>query len=115
MNKLGKDGEELAIRFLKKKGYIIVERNYRTPFGEIDIIAKDGEVVVFAEVKTRADETFGRPFEAVDWKKKDKIRKVALSFLKRLKKEPPARFDVLSISTEGDSKHIEHIQDAFEV
>ena len=115
MNTVGRDGEDLAVSFLKKKGYKIIERNFRTSFGEIDIIAKDGEVIVFTEVKTRTDESFGSPFEAVDRRKRQKMRDVALCFLKMKKKELPARFDVLSISTAGGKKHVEHIQDAFEV
>ncbi len=115
MNTLGKEGEDRAVAFLKKKGYRILEKNYRTVFGEIDIIAKDGDVIVFIEVKTRADDAFGYPFEAVTWRKREKIRKVSLSFLKKLKKEPPARFDVLSIRLEDGEKKIEHIKDAFEV
>lgn len=115
MNTLGKEGEEIAIKFLKKKGYRIIEKNYRTVFGEIDIIAKDKDVIVFLEVKTRVDETFGYPFEAVTRRKREKIKKVALFFLKRFKRELPARFDVLSINIEDGKKQIRHIKDAFEV
>jgi putative endonuclease len=115
MNTLGKEGEELALRFLKRQGYRIVGKNYRTPFGEIDIIADDGGVLVFVEVKTRSGDAFGSPFEAVDRKKRDKIRKVALCYLKKIRKEPPARFDVLSIDVDGGTKRIDHIKDAFEV
>lgn len=115
MNTLGKEGEEVALAFLKTKGYTLVEKNYRTPFGEIDIIAKDKECIVFIEVKTRADFAFGYPFEAVDYRKREKIKKVALSFMKRMKKEPQARFDVLSISRESEKYNVHHIKDAFEV
>ncbi len=115
MNTLGREGEELAVEFCKKKGYRILEKNYRTVFGEIDIIAMDKGVIVFIEVKTRADMAFGYPFEAVTRRKREKIRKVALSFLKRFRKELPARFDVLSINIHGGRKQIEHIKDAFEV
>ncbi len=115
MNRLGKQGEYLAISFLKKKGYAIVEKNFRTVFGEVDIIAKDRHAIVFVEVKARSDIAFGYPFEAVHPKKREKIRKVALSYMKRFKKELPARFDVLSIHFEHGEQHIEHIQDAFEV
>jgi len=115
MNTVGKDGEDLAVNFLKKKGYKIIERNFRTSFGEIDIIAKDGEIIVFTEVKTRTDETFGHPFEAVHRKKREKMRNVALCFLKMKKRELPSRFDVLSISIDNGEKNIEHIIDAFEV
>ncbi len=115
MNTLGKEGEELALRFLKKQGYRIIGKNYRTPFGEIDIIADDGGVLVFVEVKTRSGDAFGSPFEAVDRRKRDKIKNVALSYMKRIRKEPPARFDVLSIDVDEGRKKIDHIKDAFEV
>ena len=115
MNSLGKEGEEFAVRFLKKEGYRIIDKNYRTPFGEIDIIADDGGVLVFIEVKTRSGDIFGFPFEAVDRKKRDTIRKVALCYLKKIRKEPAARFDVLSIDFEGGKKKVAHIKDAFEV
>jgi putative endonuclease len=116
MKAIGNDGEDLAIRFLTKKGYRIIAKNYRTPLGEIDIIAKDGDTLVFLEVKTRTSDSFGYPFEAVDNHKKRKIRNVALLFLKRMKEEPAARFDVLSISFGDNGKEeITHIEDAFEV
>jgi len=115
MNTLGKEGEDIAADFLRKKGFRIIEKNYRTVFGEIDIIARDHGVIVFVEVKTRADITFGYPFEAVNPKKREKIKKTAFCFLKKLKKEVPARFDVLSIHFENGRQCIEHIQDAFEV
>lgn len=115
MNTLGREGEDIALAFFRKKGYRIVEKNFRTAFGEIDIIARDRDVLVFIEVKTRADDSFGSPFEAVDRRKREKIRKVALCFMKKLKKEVPARFDVLSIENAGDDRRIEHIKDAFDV
>jgi putative endonuclease len=115
MNTLGREGEDIALAFFRKKGYRIVEKNFRTVFGEIDIIARDRDVLVFIEVKTRADDSFGSPFEAVDRRKREKIRKVALCFMKKLKKEVPARFDVLSIESVGADRRIEHKKDAFEV
>ncbi len=115
MNSLGKEGEQIAQVFIRKKGFKILKTNYRTVFGEIDIIAKDKDVLVFIEVKARADIAFGHPFEAVDNRKKEKLRKVALCYMKNLKKECAARFDVLSINVKGGTRHIEHFQDAFEV
>ena len=115
MNTLGKEGERIAKEFLKKKGYSILQENYRTPFGEIDIIAREKDVLVFVEVKTRADLTFGSPFEAVNQRKKEKIKKVAITVMKHIKKECPARFDVLSINVEDGREKIERIRDAFEV
>jgi putative endonuclease len=114
MRLLGSKGENLAAAFLKKKGYKILSRNYKTPFGEIDIVAKDGETLVFVEVKTRADKSFGEPFEAVNCRKREKLRKVALSYLKNCcKNDLPSRFDVMSIQA-GDKNEVEHIIDAFE-
>ncbi len=114
MRLLGTKGEDLALKFLKKKGYRILSRNYKTPLGEIDIVAEDGGTLVFVEVKTRADDSFGLPFEAVDSRKREKLRKVALYYLKnRCKRDLPSRFDVLSIRA-GQRNEIEHIIDAFE-
>ncbi len=115
MRLLGIKGEDLAAKFLKKKGYKIVARNFKTPVGEIDIIADDKGTLVFAEVKTRSDESFGHPFEAVTCRKRDKLRKVALYYLKNCRKEDvPSRFDVLSIRAGSGKDEIEHIVDAFE-
>lgn len=116
MKRLGTSGEELAWRFLKKKGYRIIERNYKTPIGEIDLIANDRGVTVFIEVKTRSSISFGFPFEAVHTKKRQKLRNLALLYLKQKKILSPVRFDVLSIilRNNGDSE-IEHLMDAFEV
>jgi putative endonuclease len=116
MKVLGIKGENLAVTFLRKKGYRIVARNYKTPIGEIDIIAQDGNTTVFTEVKTRTDELFGRPFEAVNKKKRQKMKNAALLYMKKHEKNFPARFDVVSIFFRSDGKEeIEHITDAFEV
>jgi putative endonuclease len=113
--KLGEIGEGLAVKFLKKKGYKIIKQNYRTRIGEIDIIAREGDTLVFIEVKTRESIAYGRPFEAVDYFKKRKIANVALLYLKQLKEIPPCRFDVVSIYFDQGSPACELIRDAFEV
>lgn len=113
--KLGERGEGLAVKFLKRKGYKLIKQNYKTPIGEIDIIARDGETLVFVEVKTRESIEYGHPFEAVNWRKKRKIEKVALLYLKRLKEIPSCRFDVVSIYYEGGKPQFQLIKDAFEV
>ncbi len=116
MKSLGSKGEDLAVTFLKKKGYKIVSKNYKNYIGEIDIIAQDGETVVFIEVKTRANDSFGYPFESVHKKKRLKLRNLALLYLKKAGEELPVRFDVLSITcAENGKMEIDHIQDAFEV
>lgn len=113
--RLGEKGEGLAAKFLKRKGYKIVRQNYKTPLGEIDIIARDGETLVFVEVKTRESMEYGFPFESVNRVKKRKIANVAMLFLKRFKDVPPCRFDIVSISYEDGKPRFELIKEAFEV
>lgn len=115
MRLLGVKGEELAVRFLKNNGYKIISRNFRSPIGEIDIIAEDKGCLVFIEVKTRSGDFFGRPFEAVNHKKMEKLKKVALYYIKNCcRAEMPSRFDVLSIRIDAHKPEIEHITYAFE-
>ncbi len=111
MRSEGARAEDLAARYLKKKGYKILQRNFRTRYAEIDIIAEDGPVVVFVEVKSKSSADFGLPSQAVDLKKQAKIKQAALAFLARENGERPARFDVISILPTG----LEHIPDAFEI
>lgn len=115
MRGIGSIGEGIAQEYLRKKGYRILEKNYRTRFGEIDIIAEDKGTIVFIEVKTRIHETFGAPEESVTRQKQERLKKVALCYLKDLKKIPPVRFDVLAIELKGKSADavIEHIEYAF--
>ncbi|RJQ18921.1 MAG: YraN family protein [Nitrospiraceae bacterium] len=113
--KLGEKGEGLAAAFLRKRGYRIIEQNYKTNIGEIDIIALDGDVLVFLEVKTRESIEFGLPFESVNFRKRRKIANVALSYLKRFADLPQCRFDVVSICYNNGKSEFELIKDAFEV
>ena len=116
MKTLGSKGEDIAEEFLRRKGFRILEKNYKTFVGEIDIIALDGETVVFVEVKTRANDSFGYPFEAVHTMKRRKLRNLALLYMKKQGGEIPVRFDVLSIMCSPNGrKQIDHIADAFEV
>jgi putative endonuclease len=114
---LGDEGERLAARYLRRKGYKILARRYRTALGELDLVARDGDCIVFIEVKTRRDELAGQPHEAVDARKQAQLTRLALAFLKRYRLlEQPARFDVVSIIWEGISREpqIVHYQNAFE-
>ena len=113
--KLGKEGEELACRFLRKRGYRIRERNYCSPLGEIDIVAWDKGTMAFIEVKTRRDNDYGSPQESVTKSKQQRIRKIALTYLKKNGWEGDCRFDVISILMNPGIKrvHIELIRDAF--
>ncbi len=112
----GKEGESLAARHLKKKGYKILEVNYRTPVGEIDIIAKDKDTIAFVEVKTRRTGRFGNPKWAVTPRKQMKISMTALLYLKATRQsDHKARFDVVAIHTQGDHPQIEIVKNAFEL
>ncbi len=97
---LGKLGERHAVRFLSKAGFAIVARNYRTPLGEIDIVARDGETLAFIEVKTRSSKAFGLPQEAVDRRKQRQLIRAAQVFLKAHGElDVPCRFDVVAVTT----------------
>jgi putative endonuclease len=114
----GARGEKLACRFLRSRGYKILYRNFRDRTGgEIDIVCRDGDTLVFVEVKTRGGEDFGRPVEAVDRQKQLRISKGGLAWL-RLLDNPDIvfRFDVVGVllPDEGDPQ-LELIQDAFEL
>ena len=111
---LGKEGEQIAERYLKKKGYKVVERNYRCAVGELDLIVLDRRVIVFVEVKTRTGSGFGTPLEAVEFRKQKKMIHAAQFFLnaKRLNQRE-ARFDVVGISWPGPLPMVEHIENAF--
>lgn len=118
---LGAKGEEIAVRYLQSREYKILERNYRIRFGEIDIIAEQGENLVFIEVKTRADKYFGSPFESVTMRKQKQLSKVALEYIsKKDWHNRPARFDVVGIELqEGENTFqnaaIELLQNAFDL
>ena len=111
----GRTGEDLAVCYLKNQGYTIVERNYRMRIGEIDIIARDGECLVFVEVKTRRSSRFGSPFDAVDFRKQQQVSRVALAFMTRHRcGDVPVRFDVVGVHLEKQPPGIELIKNAFE-
>lgn len=113
---LGKEGERIAETYLRKKGYRLVERNYRCSVGELDLVVLDHGVIVFVEVKTRMDERFGAPLESVGTRKQKKMIKAALFFLSQHRlHHREARFDVIGITFVGREPAVEHIQNAFEV
>jgi len=105
---LGRSGEAMAAKFLQKKGYKIITKNYRCRFGEIDIIAQDKNTLVFVEVKARSGARYGMGYESVRPDKQAKLVKTAQHFMAE-NGEAPARFDVVSI----DDGEITHIIDAF--
>ena len=111
---LGKRGEDLAAALYARLGFEIVERNFRTRQGEIDIVARRGDVLVFCEVKTRRSESWGLPAEAVAWPKQQRLRRLAAIWLRE--RRPGAveiRFDVVSIVISRDREEITHLPSAF--
>jgi putative endonuclease len=113
---LGQEGERLAERYLQKKGYKLVERNYRCAVGELDLIVLDRRVVVFVEVKTRTGHGFGSPLEAVEFRKQRKMIQAAQFFLSaKGLQQREARFDVIGISWTGREPVVEHIENAFDL
>ena len=112
---IGRAGEAAAVDFLKRNGYKIIQRNYKNKLGEIDIIAKDNNVLCFIEVKTRTNFNYGYPQEAITFTKQKKINKVAMSYLKLYNLlNTSARFDIISVVLNNQNKFdIELIKDAF--
>lgn len=97
----GIEAEKVAVEYLKKSGYKIIEKNFHSRFGEIDIIAKDKDYYVFVEVRARKNNSFGSPIETVNFLKKRKIYKASIDYVKRKKLENcNLRFDIVSIEGE---------------
>jgi len=110
---LGKKGEELAVAFLIKKGFRILERNWRFGRHEIDIIARDGNFIVIAEVKTRSSNYFTEPETAVTREKQRSLVRSANAYVRYHRLRGEVRFDVLAILVLPESEQINHIADAF--
>lgn len=107
---LGKKGEKLVEAYLKSQGMKILKRNYRTPFGEADLVLQDGEEIAFVEVKTRTSDKYGTPAEAVVKQKRQRYRKIAEFYWMQTGEEPNARFDVAEVYADG---RIEYMKYAF--
>ena len=113
---LGRQGEDAAARYLQRQGMKILERNLRTPVGEIDLVARHKSILAFVEVKTRRGSAFGSPGEAVGPRKQRQIVQTAKWYLnENPHKGLQPRFDVIAITVCGDDFQIEHIPDAFQV
>jgi len=113
--KLGRAGEDLAVKALLADGYKIKERNAKVSKREVDIIATDGDLLVFVEVKTRSNRSFGKPLEAVDNRRRKRLRQAAeIYLLKKKFKGVSVRFDVVSVDfTDGIKPEIEIVKNAF--
>ena len=113
---LGKIGEDLARQRLRDLGYRIIKANYTCVLGEIDLIARDGDVLVFVEIKTRKSQPLGLAKEAVTKKKQIQLSKVALAYMKSNNLwGSKARFDVVAVRVSEGKQEIEIIKDAFEL
>ncbi|MDN5203330.1 YraN family protein [Fulvivirgaceae bacterium BMA10] len=110
--KTGKKGEELAVEFLQKKGFEIIERNYRIGKAELDIIAKNENLMIFIEVKTRTNNRFGFPESFVDRRKENLITEAAEQYTYDCQWHGNIRFDIIAISLKPNLE-IEHFEDAF--
>lgn len=111
---IGNLGEEIAARFLQKKAYKIVQRNYRWARGEIDIIARHDNVLVFIEVKTARGNSFGPPENWVDQRKQKQIGLVAEKYLQENDTSgTECRFDVIAVELQGTKPQVRHIENAF--
>ena len=105
---LGRKGEKLVLKYLKKQGCKILKKNYSTPFGEADIVVQDGEEIAFVEVKTRTSDAFGAPREAVGADKRRRYRQIVKFFWKEHGEEPNARFDVAEVFEDGSIDYFKH-------
>lgn len=113
---LGETGEELAARYLAQRGFRLVERNVRLQRGEIDIVAWDGPVLVFVEVRTRRGMQYGAPLESVDRRKRERLARLARAYVhSRRLSQINCRFDVVGVLYGKGAEHpvIEHVKDAF--
>ena len=113
---LGKRSEDLACRELERRGYTIVERRFRTRCGELDIIARDAGVLVFVEVRARSSGRFGTPFESVTWQKRQRLSRMAASYLciRRLS-FVACRFDVVAVFERQGVTTVELVKGAFDM
>jgi putative endonuclease len=113
---IGIQGEEIAAEYLKGQRYRVIETNFRCRCGEIDIVARDGNTLVFVEVKTRRTSSYGPPQLSVTQFKQRQISKAALTYLTKSRlTEMNARFDVISIVLTGERSVVDHIKNAFDL
>jgi putative endonuclease len=112
----GRLGEAIAAEHLTRAGYQIIERNFRCPLGEIDIVARDRETLVFVEVRSRRTDNFGSPLESIGFAKQKKLSLVAAFYLSRHGLyEIKARFDVVAVKLRPPHPEVELVRDAFDL
>ncbi len=111
----GATAEELALHYLETQGLTLVARNFRCRVGELDLIMRDGEQLVFVEVRSRRHSRYGTPAESVTWTKQQRLLRAAAFYLQRRRLDLPCRFDVVAILQAEDEPRIEWIRDAFQL
>jgi putative endonuclease len=117
-HRLGQAGEDAAVGHLRRLGYDVIARNHRTRFGELDVIAFDGETIVFCEVKTRRAAPAASPWEKLDPLKRDQVRRMAAAWLAETSDRPYSaelRFDAIGVTFDahGALAALEHLENAF--
>ena len=112
---LGAAAEDLALCYLEAQGLTLVTRNFRCRAGELDLIMREGEYLVFVEVRSRRYTRYGTPAESVTCAKRQKLLRAAACYLQRQRLDPPCRFDVVAILQPGGEPQIEWIRDAFQL
>jgi putative endonuclease len=111
----GTAAEDLALRYLEARGLILVARNFRCRTGELDLIMRDGQHLVFVEVRSRGHNRFGTPAESVTRRKQQRLLRAAALYLQRQRLDLPCRFDVVAILQAGHDSQVEWIRDAFQL
>ena len=112
-NDFGVRGEELAVDYLRDKGYVILDRNWRSGHREIDIVARDGDTIVFVEVKARSNTIFGRPEDAVTRRKMHLLVLAADAYIRYNMLDQDVRFDVITVTGNSQNPYIKHYERAF--
>ncbi len=109
----GNAGEDAAVRFLEKAGMRILDRNWRSSFGELDIVCREREVVVFVEVKAAGKASDFLPENRVNREKQNRIKRLATTYLKTKRWDVPIRYDIVTVVWKDDKPQIEHFVNAF--
>ena len=113
---IGKKAEDTALQYLTQKGLTLITRNYRSRWGELDLIMQEGETLIFVEVRSRIHSNFTGAAASIDFRKQQKLAKTALIYLQQFPTPPNARFDVVALDRQSiqSTQHIEWIKNAFE-
>ncbi len=112
-NDFGTQGEDIAVDYLRQKGYVVLDRNWRSGHKEIDIVARQGDTIVFVEVKARANIMYGNPEDAVTRRKMHLLVMAADAYLRHNLLDDEVRFDIITITGSVQKPHIRHYEHAF--